>query len=226
VRQKNRPGGNETPRRGCVRRAQQRAPERQSYHRPRRLQYAPSGRPGTISAFAIWSIVSVPHIPARKAKLRRPRRITPQRRAVSLCADLKMPLHRNARTSELDGHAAIGKLSDHFTAGSSQLMHWRTVRPEMVTTGTIRFSQFGQRVVRSMRSSRFPPNRELELLFHLSGTAKTGGCHGSCSGHAMFSASSRRPINPPISAARQRRSNRTFLPESIHGGGLRGRHKS
>jgi hypothetical protein len=34
-------------------------------------------------------------------------------------------------------------------------MHWRSVRPEMVTTGTNRFPHFGQRVVRSMRSSRF-----------------------------------------------------------------------
>src|ERR1700691_4392610 len=73
----------------------------------------------------------------------------------------------------------MSRLSDHFTAGSSQLMHWRTVRPEMVTTGTIRFSQFGQRVVRSMRPSRFPPNWELELLFHLSVTAKTGDAMGA-----------------------------------------------
>ncbi len=34
-------------------------------------------------------------------------------------------------------------------------MHWRSVRPEMVTIGTNRFPHFGQRVVRSMRSSRF-----------------------------------------------------------------------
>jgi uncharacterized membrane protein (UPF0182 family) len=40
------------------------------------------------------------------------------------------------------------------------------------------------------------------------------------------SASSRRLINPPISAARQRRSNRTFLPESAHAGELGGRLKS
>src|SRR5258708_5264908 len=47
-------------------------------------------------------------------------------------------------------------------------MHWRSMRPERVTTGTIRFSHFGQRVVRSMRASRFStPNQELELLFHL-----------------------------------------------------------
>src|SRR5258705_10050324 len=42
---------------------------------------------------------------------------------------------------------AVTGLSAHFTAGSSQLMHWRSVRPEMVTTGTIRFPHFGQRVV-------------------------------------------------------------------------------
>jgi hypothetical protein len=34
-------------------------------------------------------------------------------------------------------------------------MHWRSVRPEIVTIGTNRFPHFGQRVVRSMRSSRF-----------------------------------------------------------------------
>jgi hypothetical protein len=34
-------------------------------------------------------------------------------------------------------------------------MHWRSVRPEMVTIGTNRFPHFGQRVVRSTRSSRF-----------------------------------------------------------------------
>jgi hypothetical protein len=31
-------------------------------------------------------------------------------------------------------------------------MHWRSVRPEMVTTGTNRFPHFGQCVIRSMRS--------------------------------------------------------------------------
>jgi len=41
---------------------------------------------------------------------------------------------------------AMSGLSAHFTAGSSQLMHWRLVRPEKVTTGTIRFPHFGQRV--------------------------------------------------------------------------------
>src|SRR5258705_2541000 len=34
-------------------------------------------------------------------------------------------------------------------------MHWRSVRPEIVTIGTNRFPHFGQCVVRSMRSSRF-----------------------------------------------------------------------
>src|ERR1700678_2979235 len=67
----------------------------------------------------------------------------------------------------------MSRLSDHSTAGSSQLMHWRSVRPEMVTTGTIRFPHFGQRVVRSMRFSRFfTPNSELKLLFHSSEAAK------------------------------------------------------
>ena len=47
------------------------------------------------------------------------------------------------------------------------------MRPERVTTGTIRFPHFGQRVVRSMRSSRFcTPDSELELLFHSSVSAK------------------------------------------------------
>jgi hypothetical protein len=41
------------------------------------------------------------------------------------------------------------------TAGSSQPMHWKSVRPEIVTTGTISFPHFGQRVIRSVRSSRF-----------------------------------------------------------------------
>src|ERR1700738_4435444 len=52
---------------------------------------------------------------------------------------------------------AVSGLLAHFTAGSSQLIHCRSVRPEMVTTGTIRFPHFGQRVVRSMRPSRFSP---------------------------------------------------------------------
>jgi hypothetical protein len=34
-------------------------------------------------------------------------------------------------------------------------MHWKSVRPEIVTTGTMTFPHFGQRVIRSMRSSRF-----------------------------------------------------------------------
>jgi hypothetical protein len=39
-------------------------------------------------------------------------------------------------------------------AGSSQLMHWRSVRPDKVTTGTRCFPHFWQCVIRSMR---FPP---------------------------------------------------------------------
>src|SRR5260370_30677111 len=49
---------------------------------------------------------------------------------------------------------AVRGLSAHLSAGSSQLMHCRSVRPEMVTTGAIRFPHFGQRVSRSMRPSR------------------------------------------------------------------------
>src|SRR5260221_13908291 len=47
-------------------------------------------------------------------------------------------------------------------------MHWRSVRPEMVTTGTIRFPHLAQRVIRSMTSSSifFTSNPERELLFH------------------------------------------------------------
>src|ERR1700681_4822850 len=46
-------------------------------------------------------------------------------------------------------------------------MHWRSVRPERVTTGTMRFPHLGQRVRSFMRSSRFfLHNRETELLFH------------------------------------------------------------
>ena len=68
---------------------------------------------------------------------------------------------------------AMTRLSAHFTAGSSQLMHWRSVRPERVTTGTICFPHFGQCVIRSMRSSRFfPSNLELEFLFHSSVSAE------------------------------------------------------
>jgi hypothetical protein len=68
---------------------------------------------------------------------------------------------------------AMSGLSAHFTAGSSQLMHWRSVRPEMVTTGTNCFPHFGQCVIRSMRSSRFfPSNLELEFLFHSSVSAE------------------------------------------------------
>src|SRR5260221_8111637 len=53
---------------------------------------------------------------------------------------------------------AVSGLSAHFTAGSSQVMHWRSARPEMLTTGTNRFPHFGQRVVRSMRLlAIFPP---------------------------------------------------------------------
>jgi hypothetical protein len=45
-----------------------------------------------------------------------------------------------------------------------------------VTTGTIRFPHFGQRVIRSMRSSRvFHRNSELEFLFHSSVSAETSG---------------------------------------------------
>jgi hypothetical protein len=52
-----------------------------------------------------------------------------------------------ARYAAMGLSGALTGLSAHFTAGSSQLMHCRSVRPEMVTTGTIRFPHFGQRVV-------------------------------------------------------------------------------
>src|SRR6202022_2987444 len=71
---------------------------------------------------------------------------------------------RLARSGTIGFSGAVSGLSAHFSAGSSQLIHLRSVRPEMVTTGTIRFPHFGQRVVRSMRSSRFfTPNPKLEL---------------------------------------------------------------
>jgi hypothetical protein len=47
---------------------------------------------------------------------------------------------------------AVSGLSAHFTAGSSQVMHWRSVRPDQVTTGTRRFPHLRQRVIGSMRS--------------------------------------------------------------------------
>lgn len=53
-------------------------------------------------------------------------------------------------------------LSAHFAAGSSQLIHWKSVRPEMVITATVRLPHFAHRVGRSMASSRFyllPENR-------------------------------------------------------------------
>ena len=51
------------------------------------------------------------------------------------------------RSSTIGLSGAVGGLSANFSAGSSQLMHWRSVRPEMVTTDTIRFPHFGQHVV-------------------------------------------------------------------------------
>jgi hypothetical protein len=66
---------------------------------------------------------------------------------------------------------AVSGLSAHFTAGSSQLMHWRSVRPEIVITGTIRFPHFGQRVVRSMEPSRFSP-----LTSNCNSCSTPGGC--------------------------------------------------
>ena len=53
-------------------------------------------------------------------------------------------------------------LSAHFAAGSSQLIHWKSVRPEMVITATVRLPHFAHRVGRSMAFSRFylkPENR-------------------------------------------------------------------
>ncbi len=55
-----------------------------------------------------------------------------------------------ARSFTIGSSAAVGGLSADFSAGSSQLMHWRSVRPERVTIATISFPHFGQRVVRSM----------------------------------------------------------------------------
>jgi hypothetical protein len=47
---------------------------------------------------------------------------------------------------------AISGLSAHFTTGSSQLMHWRSVRPDKVITGTRCFPHLGQCVIGFMRS--------------------------------------------------------------------------
>jgi hypothetical protein len=58
----------------------------------------------------------------------------------------------------ISGSATIGfsgtisGVSAHLIAGSSQLMHWRSVRPDRVTTGTRCFPHLGQCVIRSMRS--------------------------------------------------------------------------
>jgi hypothetical protein len=72
------------------------------------------------------------------------------------------------RSDTIGFSGAVSGLSAHFTAGSSQLMHWRSVRPEMVTTGTNRFPHFGQLIVPSTRSSRFfNPNQKLKLLCHI-----------------------------------------------------------
>jgi len=56
-------------------------------------------------------------------------------------------------TLGLSSIGAVSGLSAHFTAGSSQLIHCKSVRPAMVITGTIRFSHFRQYVVRSIKSS-------------------------------------------------------------------------
>jgi hypothetical protein len=132
-----------------------------------------------------------------------------------------------ARSCTIGFSGAVNGLSDHFAAGSSQLMHWRTVRPQMVTTGTIRFSQFGQRVVRSMRSSRFSAlNQEPGLLFHLSVTAKPGGCHGSCSGHARSARAAAGPSIPDIGSTpatfQSIRAATTSSPASRNGSGYCG----
>jgi hypothetical protein len=61
-------------------------------------------------------------------------------------------------TLGLSSIGAVSGLSAHFTAGSSQLIHCKSVRPAMVITGTIRFPHFRQHVVRSIKSSPvFPP---------------------------------------------------------------------
>jgi hypothetical protein len=57
------------------------------------------------------------------------------------------------RSSTIGFSGTVTGLSAHFTAGSSQLMHWRSVRPEMVITGSIRFPHFEQRIVRSIGTS-------------------------------------------------------------------------
>jgi len=57
--------------------------------------------------------------------------------------------------------------SAHFAAGSSQLMHWSSVRPEMATTGSNNFPHLAQRVMRSITDTPvLAPNSELAFLFH------------------------------------------------------------
>jgi hypothetical protein len=51
------------------------------------------------------------------------------------------------RSSSVGFSGAVGGLWANFTAGSSQLMHWRSVLPQIVTTGASRFPHFLQRVV-------------------------------------------------------------------------------
>src|SRR5258705_5151423 len=91
---------------------------------------------------------------------------------------------------------AVTGLSAHFTAGSSHLMHWRSVRPE--TNGTNRFPHFGQLVGRSMRSSRFLLNRKLKLLF------QSGASIASCSPSAQRLGVLLRSLHPAVSAFPER----------------------
>ena len=69
---------------------------------------------------------------------------------------------RLARSGAVGAGGAVSGLSAHFAAGSSQLIHWKSVRPEMVITATVCLPHFAQRVGRSMAFSRFylkPENR-------------------------------------------------------------------
>jgi hypothetical protein len=71
---------------------------------------------------------------------------------------------RLARPDAIGPGGAVSGLSAHFTAGSSQLIHWKSVRPEMVITATVRFPHFGQRVVRSIATSDFTSDQKTGTL--------------------------------------------------------------
>jgi hypothetical protein len=109
---------------------------------------------------------------------------------------------------------AVSELSAHFTAGSSQPMHWKSVRPEMVTTGAVRFPHFGHRVtqIHEILPIFSPVTQNWNFCSNRAVSAETGGFSAHTANR--FDPTSGTLLGASPSAEGERRRRRRGAPRS------------